>query len=95
MPSIMHNTEADLDQLILEDFEFDIPCTGDLHTAGQNGHVPEQPATHYTVCPGCGLTVLFCAGRAFWLQKQEAIEHMKCGATYPTSEWTFGRIPGK
>lgn len=92
----MFNAQLDLDNLILEDLEFETPCDGKRHTEGVKGHDPSQAATHFIKCPACGKTNLICGGRANYLRFSNGINCAPgCGIAKPGTDWDIGRIPGK
>jgi len=79
-----------------------IPCEGNHHRLGINGHVIGQPAAVGvdTRCPSCGMdarTLLLCRGRwCHWQREMEAGEEIgceACGKASPLADWFTNMIP--
>jgi hypothetical protein len=78
----------------LEDLEAilgGIPCQGENHARGSNGHVTAQPAAWLLACPKCGPGVMQCNGRVQRLREMGQIRCYVCRGTFPFGKW--GKIP--
>jgi hypothetical protein len=93
--SFLTDTQNELDLLILEDYEFETTCEGQLHHLSEKGHISTESATHFLQCPSCERTVLVCASRATYLRFAPTLLCEACEFQAGPENWTIQRIPGK
>ena len=72
----------DIELSVIEHLDFTLPCEGQNHPAGTDGHVTEQPASYLVVLP-CGLSLMYCAGRAAWVREANMLHcNVGCGGLH-------------
>ena len=75
------------------DTAWEIPCGGQLHTAGRYGHQPEQFATYEMHNSCCGFRLLLCQGRAEYLKANALVIGCdRCRRDSPIDKWRFDLI---
>jgi hypothetical protein len=80
-------TTTAVDLILLEAaWKDDLGCTSNAHPLGQEGHVPEQPASHF-VRLECGHTYLVCDG---WVAyPAHTVTCSRCGHHQPKKSLTI------
>ena len=77
------------------DTAWEIPCGGQLHTAGKYGHHPDQFASYEMHNSCCGFRLLLCQARAEHLKANAlVIRCYQCGRDAPIDKWRFDLISG-